>query len=253
MARTVRVCRDQAELAEHAAELIADAAREAVEARGVFSLCLSGGDTPGETYRRLAAEFADSVPWEHVHVFWGDERCIPLDRPDNHFTLATETLLSHVPIPAENVHRARGEADDPTEAAAEYEAELRDFFSRTGDGRPEFDLVILGMGEDGHVASLFPGSDGHAERYRWVVDHFATKRGERVRRLTLTLPVFAEARRIMVLVAGTLKAAMLADVLARESSLPARQVDDAAREIVWLADADAASALAMQNAAGCGR
>ena len=127
MARAVRVWGDAAQLAEESARHIAAAAVRAVEKRGTFTLCLSGGDTPGATYARLAADHRDSIPWERVHVFWGDERCIPLERPDNHFTLANELLLSRVPLPPENIHRARGEAD-PAEAAAEYESELRDFF-----------------------------------------------------------------------------------------------------------------------------
>ena len=247
MARTVRVCDDAAEVAEKAAGHIAAAAVSGVEERGRFTLCLSGGDTPGTTYARLAADHRDSVPWERVHVFWGDERCIPLERPDNHFTLANELLLSHVPLPPENIHRARGEAE-PAEAAAEYESELRDFF----DAQPRFDLVILGMGEDGHVASLFPGSPGYAERERWVVDHEVTKRGERVHRLTLTVPVLAAAREIMFLVTGELKAEMAAAILERDSDLPARQVDQTAARTLWMLDRDAAGGLReMPDSAGC--
>ena len=249
MPRTVEVCRSREELAARASEHIAASARAAVVERGRFTVALSGGDTPGATYSRLAADHGDTMPWEDVHVFWGDERCIPLERPDNHFTLATKTLLSRVPIPGSNVHRARGEADDPAEAAAEYEQELRRCF--IGE-LPDFDLVILGMGEDGHVASLFPGSPGYAERERLVVDHWVTKRGERVRRLTLTLPVITAARQVLLLVSGALKADMLAHVLGSGSDLPARRVDQESRDVVWMVDREAASAAAgLPDSARC--
>jgi 6-phosphogluconolactonase len=241
VAENVRVSADPASLARDAADHIADAARRAVAQRGVFSLCLSGGDTPAGTYVELATGHR-SIPWEHVHVFWGDERCIPRERRDNHHTMAQRLMLSCVPIPASNVHRARGEAADPAVAAAEYEATLRGFF---GDPAvlPTFDLVLLGMGEDGHVASLFPGSPGLSERTRWVVDHDIVKRGEPAHRLTLTVPALAVAREVMLLVAGELKAQMLADVLEHGADVPAREVTKRCSEVVWMVDREAAGAL----------
>jgi 6-phosphogluconolactonase len=244
---TVCICENPRGLAHRAAWHIADAATAAVSRRGRFSLCLSGGDTPGETYSVLGSELRESVPWSAVHVFWGDERCIPLDRPDNHFTMASASLLSHVPIPPENIHRARGEATDPAAAALEYEAMLRDYFGHP-DGFPTFDLVLLGMGEDGHVASLFPGSDGWAERERWVVDHHVVKRGERVRRLTLTMPVLTAARQVMLLVSGELKATMLDEVLNGAADVPASELNRSAADVCWMVDADAAAALAPVSA-----
>lgn len=249
MPRTVRICDGPQELAACAAEHIAAAARDAVDARGRFTVALSGGDTPVGTYARLAAGNGVSVPWEEVHVFWGDERCIPLERADNHFTMATELLLSRVPIPSHNIHRARGEAADPAAAATEYEAELLRFFDPPAGGFPELDLVLLGMGEDGHVASLFPGSDGYRERNRLVVDHYVIKRGERVRRLTLTMPVLTAAREVMVLVSGDLKADMLAAVLRGEADVPARELNAGVRDITWFADREAAVALDRDEAA----
>jgi 6-phosphogluconolactonase len=240
---TVHICEDPDELARHAAQHIAGAATAAVADRGAFTLSLSGGDTPGRTYARLGSDFVESVPWDAVHVFWGDERCIPLDRSDNHFTLATELMLSRVPIPAGNVHRARGEASDPAAAAVEYEDALQSFFAPPAGELPSFDLVLLGMGEDGHVASLFPGSVGWRERERWVVDHYVIKRGARVRRLTLTMPVLTAAREVMVLVSGDLKADMLAAVLRGEADVPARELNAHAPLVRWIVDRDAASAL----------
>ena len=243
MPGTVHVWEDAEELARHAAQHIAEAAAAAVADRGTFTISLSGGDTPARTYALLGSGLAGSVPWKAVHVFWGDERCIPLDRPDNHFTLATELMLSRVPIPAGNVHRARGEASDPAVAAVEYEGALRSFFAPPPGELPSFDLVLLGMGEDGHVASLFPGSLGWRERERWVVDHYVIKRGERVRRLTFTMPVLTAAREVMVLVSGDLKADMVAAVLRGEADVPARELNAGAPVVRWMVDREAASAL----------
>lgn len=240
MARSVSVCDDSTDVAERSAACIVDAAAQAAAARGVFTICLSGGDTPASTYSRLA-QIGGSLPWDRTHVFWGDERCIPLDRPDNHFTMATDLMLSLVPIPPENVHRVRGEAADAAAAAAEYETMLREFFATDAAEVPVFDLLLLGMGEDGHVASIFPGSDGAGERKRWVVDHYATKRGERVRRLTLTMPVLTAARQVMILVSGELKAEMLAAVLGGEADVPAREIDAEAANAHWIVDREAAS------------
>ena len=182
---------------------------------------------------------ATAIPWAHVEVFWGDERCVPLAQSDNHFTMASDLLLSRVPIPAANIHRMRGEAPDPDEAGR-YEAVLRTLLAPAAGRSPSFDLVLLGMGEDGHVASLFPKSDGYREQERWVVDHMVTKRGQRVRRLTLTLPVLAAAREVLVLVSGEIKSAMLTDVLAGTADVPAARLERTASSVRWLADRDAA-------------
>ena len=248
MARTVAICEGPAQLAEQAAELIAAAARRSVTARGRFTVCLAGGDTPVATYRRLARPEA-GLPWSRVHVFWGDERCIPLERPDNHFTLANESLLSRVPIPSANVHRARGELADASQAALDYELTLRKFFGQ-GCAVPVFDLVLLGMGEDGHVASIFAESEGFRERRRWVVDHYVLKRGQRVRRLTLTMPVLTAAREVLILVAGEHKAQMLASVLEGSAAVPASEVDASAARVSWMVDRAAAGTLAARTGAG---
>jgi 6-phosphogluconolactonase len=157
--------------------------------------------------------------------------------------MASRLMLSRVPLPAENVHRARGEAIDSAKSAAEYEKTLRDFFGLDASATPVFDLVVLGMGEDGHTASLFPGSDGWRESKRLVVAHDVVKRGERVRRLTMTNRVLTAARQLLFLVAGISKSEMLASVLEGEAPVPAREVDLAARERVWIVDHNAASLL----------
>lgn len=243
MPGAICLCSDADDLARRSAERIVELAGNAVAQRGVFTIALSGGDTPAATYRLLGGELAPSIPWKRVHVFWGDERCIPLDQPDNHFTMATELMLAHVPIPHENVHRAHGESDDPPAAAAQYEAEMRAFFGCQRAPFPELDLVLLGMGEDGHIASLFPGSRGLAQRDRWVTDHYVIKRGERVRRLTLTMPVLVAARHVIVLVSGSIKAEMLGAVIQARPDVPAAELAAKAPNICWMIDRDAAAAL----------
>lgn len=251
MTSTVCICTDTSDLAARAAAEIAANARRAVARQGTFTLCLSGGDTPAGTYDHLGGALADEMPWDRVHVFWGDERCIPLERPDNHSTMATRLMLSRVSIPAGNVHRIHVESG-PAQAAAEYEAELRRFFD-AGEGLlPRFDLVVLGMGEDGHVASLFPDSLGLAERTRWAVDHHVVKRGERAQRVTLTMPVLTAAHRVMFLVAGELKSEMLEAVLEGAADVPAREVNQRAGSVLWLVDRGAAAGLE-QPAASRGR
>ena len=141
------VCSDLTDLSRQAASRFADIARQAVANQGQFNVCLSGGTTPRETYALLASEpLRDVVPWPQVYVFWGDERCIPLDHPDNHYRMASDILLSKVPLPAQNVHRMRGETSDPEQAANEYEALLRSFFGLAAEDVPRFDLILLGMG-----------------------------------------------------------------------------------------------------------
>jgi 6-phosphogluconolactonase len=249
MTTTLCICADTEDLAERSARHIAESAAAAVATRGQFTISLSGGETPIPTYVALGGRLADQMPWSHVHVFWGDERCIPLDRPDNHFTLASGPMLSRVRIPADQVHRIRAEAEDPAAAAQSYERELKKFFAASGDGWPVFDLVVLGMGEDGHVASLFPGSPGLAERKRWVVDHHVVKRGERVRRVTLTMPVLTAAREVLLLVAGDIKAGMIAAVLNGEADVPAHEVNARAASVVWMVDPAAAAELKAERTA----
>lgn len=243
MASTVSICRDEEDLADRASGHIVEAARAAVDDHGRFTLCLSGGDTPRPTYSRLASARAGELPWDATHIFWGDERCIPLDQEDNHFTMASELMLSRVPIPPEQIHRIRGEAEDPGEAAAEYEAGLREFFAPPPDGFPSFDLVLLGMGDDGHVASLYPGSAGLPEAERWVVDHYVLKHGRRLRRLSLTMPVLTAAAEVMVLVSGDHKAGALAGVLSGTADVPARTLAERAAHVRWMVTQDAAAGL----------
>ncbi|HEY8156452.1 MAG TPA: 6-phosphogluconolactonase [Myxococcota bacterium] len=236
-------------LFEAAAERFAIAASEAIRTAGRFHLALSGGSTPRGLYALLAkAPHAARVAWPRVHVFWGDERCVAPQDPASNQRMAHEALLDHVPLPGSQVHPIQGE-NDPATAAAGYERALRDAFA-TPAGPPRsapgarFDLVLLGLGEDGHTASLFPGTRAVHEHRRWVV----AERIERLSawRVTLTPLVINAASEVIFLVSGRAKAAILRQVLCgpREPDrLPAQAISPSAGELRWLVDADAASAL----------
>ena len=166
----VTIVDDADTLAEAAALAIVEAAGETVAAGRGFSIVLAGGGTPRATYDRLAAApFAERMPWNRTSVFFGDERCVPPDHPESNYRMANETLLSKVPIPADQVFRMRGEAESSEEAAVEYARTLVSVFATPRGGLPRFDLVLLGMGLDGHTGSLFPGSPAVKEIFRTVV------------------------------------------------------------------------------------
>jgi 6-phosphogluconolactonase len=207
-----------------------------------FSVALSGGNTPRRVYELLATgQFKTRVEWSQVHLFFGDERCVPPEHPDSNYAMTHETLLSKITIPATNVHRMRGKGD-ANENALEYENELRTFFA--GRAWPRFELVLLGMGEDGHTASLFPGSAASKESSRWVVPSRNEQAGQD--RITLTVPVFNHARRIMFLVTGKKKAQRLKEVLRpkpESEQLPVQTITPIEGMLEWLVDAEAASLL----------
>ncbi|MBN1148015.1 MAG: 6-phosphogluconolactonase [Anaerolineales bacterium] len=246
----IRIFADRERLAQAAAGHIAGLANRATQARRRFSLALAGGSTPAETYRLLANAELD---WEHIHVFWGDERCTPPDHPDSNYRMARLALLDHVPIPAQNVQRMRGEIS-PKQAAAEYEQILRDFFALAGGARrstpsnPQtFDLVLLGMGADGHTASLFPAAPALEEKERWVVAvPHESPPAPLVTRLSLTLPAINAAAQVVFLVAGADKASRLQEALSppcpSQPALPVQRVRPASGDLLWLIDHAAAGA-----------
>jgi 6-phosphogluconolactonase len=206
-----------------------------------FCLALAGGNTPRRVYELLASEqFAHRVEWPQVHLFFGDERCVPPDHPDSNYAMVYQALISKVSIPAKNVHRIIGE-HNPREGATLYEDQLRAFFA--GASWPGFDLVLLGMGEDGHTASLFPGSDALNERSKWVVTAKAPASAQD--RITLTVPVFNHAARVIFLVTGSGKAERLAQVLRSPGPdpLPAQAIQPIAGSLEWFVDQAAASHL----------
>jgi 6-phosphogluconolactonase len=248
---SLRIVDDAAALAVAAAEELTRRAEEAVRARGRFTLALSGGSTPRALYRLLAdpgAPFRDRIDWRAVHVFWGDERCVPPDHAESNYRMAREALLDRVPLPAEHVHRMRGEEPDAARAAAQYEAELAGVLALAPGALPRFDLILLGLGPDGHTASLFPGSAVVHERARWVAAPFVPKFN--AFRITLTPPVLNHAAAVMFVVSGAEKAAALAAILRdglREDSpvdlYPARIVRPEDGELLWLVDRAAAERL----------
>ena len=153
--REILLCRDSEEVSQRAAELFVRLADEAVSYSGRFAVALSGGSTPRLLYALLAAnEFRQQVPWSRIHLFWGDERCVAPDHPESNYRMAREVLLDKAPIPAQNIHRMPAELDDYTRASVAYEQTLREFFELAAEELPIFDLILLGMGEDGHTASL---------------------------------------------------------------------------------------------------
>ena len=217
------------------------AAREAVAARGRFAVALAGGSTPRGVYLQLAAEGQrNRLPWERIHLFFGDERCVPPDHPESNYCMANESLLSRVPIPPANVHRLLGE-EDPARAAAVAEAELREIM---GGGLPKLDLVLLGLGPDGHTASLFPGTEALNESVRLVTANWVPKFN--THRLTMTLPVLNNAAEVIFLATGVEKAKVLAEVLRPSPNgpnHPARLVQPTHGRLLWLVDEAAASRL----------
>lgn len=246
----VQVYPDTASLAQAVAAHILAICKSSIQARGVCSLVLSGGSTPQAAYSLLAQrEYAQGMEWSRLHVFWGDERQVPPDHAYSNYRMAWQVLLSKVPIPAENIHRMHGELE-ARQAVVEYERELQDFFRRTEHARGEragFDLVLLGLGEDGHVASLFPGSPALEEGQDWVaaVEHNAPP-PPLVPRLSLTLTAIGSARQVTFIVSGEGKAGILQRVLEGRSPsglLPAQRVQPANGRLLWMLDRLAASHL----------
>jgi 6-phosphogluconolactonase len=235
----VRVFRDLASLSRAAAGRFLDVLRECVPALGRFSVALSGGSTPRPFYSLLASDpYRNKVDWTKVHVFWADERCVPPDDRESNYRLVFETLLSAVPVPAENIHRVQGEAP-PIEAARLYEEDLRAFF---GAGRmPVFDVVILGTGRDGHTASLFPGSAALRERTRLAVPVYLN--APQLNRVTLTLPVLNHAAHVLVLASGEAKADVVRVIVEEGNAkqYPAGLVRPVSGTLEWFLDRDAAS------------
>ena len=224
---------DPAALAQAAAEHFVTLANTMITAQGRFTVALSGGSTPKALHGILATQFANAVDWTRVYVFWGDERCVPPDSADSNYGMARDTLLSHVPIPAENIHRMRGEVD-PSVAAEQYNDLLVKFFG----GAPHLDLVFLGMGDDGHTASLFP----HTTALYEPSDHYCVaNRVDKLDawRITLTEGAINTANTVIFLVAGAAKATRLKEVLygeRRPDDLPSQRIQPVTGHLLWMID-----------------
>jgi 6-phosphogluconolactonase len=240
---------DAAALAAAAVERFVQAAEQAIVERGRFVVALSGGSTPRRMFELLArGRLVSRVDWSRVHIVWGDERCVPPTDAESNYRMAREALLDHVPVPPANVHRMHGE-DDPERAAAAYESTLRVLF-RTASGPPSaepgqnIDLALLGLGDNGHTASIFPGSAIVDERERWVASEFVP--AVSMWRITMTAPLLNAATRILFLVSGGSKASVLERVLEGPRApheLPAQLIAPTRGRIEWLVDRAAAAEL----------
>jgi 6-phosphogluconolactonase len=242
----VRVLPESAALSRAAADEFLRAGVDAAERRGRFTVALSGGSTPKAIFGLLAADKAagrNKLPWDKVQVFFGDERHVPPDHPDSNYRMANESLLSKVSIPPANVHRVRAELD-AARAAVEYENELRTVFGTRTEDVPCFDLIMLGLGPDGHTASLFPGSTALHERRALVAATWVEKL--KSHRITFTYPLLNAAAEVLFVAGGADKADMLRNVLRGDPSgqiYPAQEVRPAAGRLLWLVDEAAAGKL----------
>ncbi len=242
----LRVFADAESLSRAAADLFARAASTAVAARGVFRVALAGGGTPKQLYTLLArTPYREGVPWSAVEFFWGDERPVSPAHSDSNFGMAHAALLTPLGIAKDRIHRMQGECPDLDDAAEAYQTEMAHAFGVSADAKPPaFDLILLGMGADGHTASLFPHSEALAEKERWVVANRVA--ALKTARLTLTYPVLNRARRVLFLVTGGDKAKALAAVregLLNIAQFPAQGVQPAGGELLWFVNRAAAAEL----------
>lgn len=238
----IRIFKDMETLSRAAAELFAEKAAEAIAERGRFLAALNGGNTPNRLFQLLAVDYHEKVDWSRIHIFWGDERCVPPRDAESSYGQAWDAFLSRVPIPESNIHRINGDLE-PAQASRDYALTLSGFASPPFEF-PRFDLVYLGMGEDGHTASLFPGSPLDAtEPTLPVTAHYQDRPANRV---TLTPLVFNQARTVAFMVTGEKKAVTLAEVLSERynpESLPAQRINPKDGNLLWLVDEQAAGKL----------
>jgi 6-phosphogluconolactonase len=238
----IQVFPDLEAMSHKAAEIFVKLSTTCFASGGKFSVAISGGSTPRRLYTLLGSHpYRDEVNWHQVHLFWVDERCVPKEHEESNFKTAFDRLLSKISIPGENIHRIKGE-DDPDQAARNYEEEVRKFFGVPG--LPVFDLAILGMGEDGHTASLFPGSRSLGEKARLAVPVYLEKPNRN--RITLTLPVLNNATQILFLVSGQSKAERIWEILGnggKKERYPAGLISPVHGSITWLMDEEAARKL----------
>lgn len=246
----IRVFADPKQVARAAAAEFARLAETAVAERGHCSVALAGGSTPRSLYSLLAEDaiWNRQIPWDKLHFFWGDERHVPPDHQDSNYRMAYEAMLARVPTPPSNVHRIAGEEPDAQKAADAYQRELRGFFQLEPGQLPRFDLVLLGMGPDGHTASLFPGTTALLEKERLVAATWVEKFN--TYRLTLTLPVLNNAANVIFLACGAEKTAVLHTVLGKgagPAQYPAQLIQPAHGRLLWLLDDAAAGSPSDQD------
>ena len=242
--KPIQIFPDPASLAESAAHQFIELGNDAIQKKGVFYTALAGGSTPKATYTLLGSkEFAPQLDWSKVHIFWGDERCVPPDDPDSNYLMAYQALIKKIPIPTKNVHRMRAELE-PLEAADKYDQELQ---TTLGDP-PQLDLVHLGMGDDGHTASLFPGTKAISENKRLAAANFVQKLNDW--RITLTPVMINQAHNISFIVAGPNKSQTLRKVLEEKYDphvLPSQIIHPTAGSLTWLIDEAAGQSLKLDK------
>ena len=240
----IQVFENPQALQQGAAKRLVELARAAIADHGAFHIALAGGSTPRGLYEWLARpELSAGIDWSRWHIWFGDERSVPPDHPDSNYRMAREALLDHVPIPDDQIHRMIAETDDREKCAKDYEGLLQDQLPRHGDGRPRFDLVLLGMGPDGHTASLFPGTTILEVEDRLVAPVWVEKLD--TWRMSLTYPAINAAGHVMILATGESKAEMIRRVLGNtheESTLPIQRIRPAG-ELEWFLDTSAAGRL----------
>ncbi|HKG22335.1 MAG TPA: 6-phosphogluconolactonase [Blastocatellia bacterium] len=243
----IRVYPDPSELAREAARHFSELAREHIARGGRFTVALSGGSTPRRMLELLASEpYAGQIHWPSVYFFWGDERAVPPDHPESNYRMARESLLDKVPVPGKNIFRMQGEAEDLNLAAEEYSDEVGKFFKSAAPELPRFDLVLLGMGADGHTASLFPDTAALRAGEKIAVANRVEKLN--ADRLTLTPATINNARNVTFLVAGEDKAPALKSVLEGPrdpETYPSQLIHPEEGRLLWLADSGAASLLSL--------
>lgn len=241
MDTTIKISQTPAELAKDFAGEIAKMINESGRRKRFMNIALSGGSTPKMLFSVLAEKFSDSVSWEWVHFFWGDERCVPPDSPESNFGMTKEVLFGKIRINDSNIHRIIGE-DDPEKEAERYSEEIS-YFTRENNGLPVFDLIILGLGEDGHTASIFPGNNTlfSSDKICEVAQHPVTSQ----KRITVTGPVINNAGIIVFLVTGASKAKMVSEIIENPGIVdyPAASVEPVHGTLKWYLDIDAASML----------
>jgi len=241
----IRVYNDLEALSQAAAELFAVESRQASLNCGRFSVALSGGETPRRLYEILATSpYRERIHWDEVHIFWSDERCVPEEDPRNNAGMARQVLLDRVPIPPDHIHPIRTD-QSPQQAAMQYEKELKDFFSTQN---PNFHLILLGLGENGHIASLFPHTPVLDEQVKWVSDVYV--KDLEMNRITFTAPFINQASQVVFLVSGADKAQVLENVLEgpyQPRELPAQLIRPAGIHPIWLVDKAASHKLTIYD------
>ncbi len=244
MDRSIKIYNNKKNLFLDTAELFFSEAQKAINAHGKFSVAISGGSTPVPLYELLSsAEYRSRIDWKLIHFFWADERCVPKNHPDSNFKMAYELFLSKQPIPDSNIHRIHGELDAKT-AASEYEIELMNYFGKSA--LPAIDLVFLGVGEDGHTASIFPGLNSGTINSRTVICVYVKRL--KSNRVSLSLPVLDNSGTVAFIVIGNSKAHILREIFEDSNSdSPAAKVNPKAGRNLWFLDQDAASMLTFNN------